>query len=64
MNSGHILHRQVPDDYSVDSSIFLPSLLRGEVAQGFWMTSYVPQVNRYSTLNQHSYNRLQLERLL
>ena len=63
MNSRLISGYVVPEDCPVDPLIFVPSLLHGEAAQGFWTASYVPPRARISSLD-HSYNRLHLRRLL
>jgi hypothetical protein len=63
MNSRLISSYVAPADCPVDPLIFVPSLLHGEAAQGFWTASYVPPMARISSLD-HSYSRLSLRRLL
>jgi len=64
MNSRLISSYVVPEDCPVDPSIFVPCLLHGETAQGFWTASYVPQTTRIGSLDHRSYSRLYLRRLL
>jgi hypothetical protein len=64
MNSRLISSYVTPEDCPVDPSIFVPSLLHGEAAQGFWTASYIPQTTRISSLDHRPYNRLYLRRLL
>jgi hypothetical protein len=64
MNSHLISNYVAPADCPVDPSVFVPTLLHGEVAQGFWTASYVPQTTRTSSLNHRSCNRMYLKRLL
>jgi len=64
MNSRLISSYVAPEDCPVDPSTFVPCLLHGEAAQGFWTASYVPQTTRISSLDHRSYNRLYLRRLL
>src|SRR5712691_6773943 len=60
MNSRLISSYVAPADCPVDPSIFAPSLLHGEAAQGFWTASYVPQTTRTSSFDHRSYNRIYL----
>jgi len=64
MNSCLISSYVAPADCPVDPSIFAPSLLHGEAAQGFWTASYVPQTTRIKSLDQQLYSRLHLKQLL
>ncbi|KAI9460706.1 hypothetical protein F5148DRAFT_1276740 [Russula earlei] len=64
MNSRHISHYVPPADCSVDPLTFVPSLIHGETAQGFWTASYVPQSTQTKSLDAHSYNELLLKQLL
>jgi len=64
MNSFLISSYVAPADCPVDPSIFAPSLLHGEAAQGFWTASFVPQTTQINSLDQHPYSRLRLKQLL
>ena len=64
LNSRLISSHVVPTCCPVDPSIFVPSLLHGETAQGFWTVSYVPPTARISSLDHRSYSQLYLRRLL
>ena len=64
MNSCLISSYVAPADCPVDPSVFAPSLLHGESAQGFWTVSYVPQTTRINSLDQRPYSRLHLKQLL
>ena len=64
MNSTYISRGAPPADGSADPSIFVPTLLYGEVAQGFWTASYVPPKTRTTTLYQHPCDKLYLKQLL
>ena len=64
MNSRLISSYVAPPDCPVDPSTFVPSLLHGEAAQGFWTISYVPQTTRTSTLDHRTYSRMYLRGLL
>jgi hypothetical protein len=64
VNSQHISRCIPPADCPVNSLIFVPNLLHGETAQGFWKASYVPQKTRSISLSQHPYSKEHLKRLL
>jgi hypothetical protein len=64
MISSHISRYVLPAECPADPSIFLPSLLHGETAQGFWTASYVDQTIRSHSLETHSITRVYLKRLL
>ena len=50
MNSRLISSYVAPADCPVNSSIFVPSLLHGDTAQGFWTASSFPQTIRSGSL--------------
>ena len=64
VNSRLISSHIIPGDCPVDSAILIPRLLHGEVAQGFWTASYVPQMTRICSLDYRSCSRLCLKQLL
>jgi hypothetical protein len=64
MNSRHISPYTAPEECSVDPSIFVPRLLRGETAQGFLTATYVQRQIRSETWNQRSFNKVYLTKLL
>jgi hypothetical protein len=64
MNSPHISRHVLPAECPADPSIFLPSLLHGETAQGFWNASYVHQTTRSIGFGQHPVTKVYLRQLL
>ena len=64
IHSRHISRYVPPDDCSVDPSIFIPRLVHGETAQGFWTVTYIPRWTPLRTLDQRPHSRLMLKRLL
>ncbi|KAH8986525.1 hypothetical protein EDB86DRAFT_2809505 [Lactarius hatsudake] len=65
MISRNILPRYVaPDGCSIDPSIFIPRLLRGEAAQGFLMATYIQRQMRSKALGQQPLTRMYLTQLL
>jgi hypothetical protein len=64
MNSRHISRYVLPTECPVDPSIFLPSLLQGETAQGFWTASYVRQTTRSVGLGPQPIPKVYLKGLL
>ena len=64
VSSRLISSHMAPGDCPVDPSILIPHLLHGEVAQGFWTASYIPQMTRICSLDYRSCSRLYLKQLL
>ncbi|KAI0250874.1 hypothetical protein BJV78DRAFT_526274 [Lactifluus subvellereus] len=64
MKSPHISCHGVPADCSVDPSIFVPRLLRGETAQAFWTVTYIPRQTLSEIFDQRQHNHLSLKKLL
>jgi hypothetical protein len=64
MNSHHISRYIIPARCSVDPSTFIPRLVHGETAQGFWTVTYVQQCIRSRILNQYQYTSISLYHLL
>ncbi|KAI9511011.1 hypothetical protein F5148DRAFT_1274479 [Russula earlei] len=64
MNSRHISRYVAPAGCSVDPFAFVPSLIHGETAQGFWTASYVPPTTQTNSLDERSYTELSLKQLL
>ena len=64
MNLRHISHYEVPADCTSDPKIFVPGLFHGEIAQGFWTVTYVPQATRTHAYHQRTFTSLSLKQLL
>ena len=64
MNSRHISSYVAPDECSIDPSIFVPRLLRGETAQGFLTATYVRRQIRSETFRQRTLSKMYLTQLL
>lgn len=65
MKSRHISCHEVSDNCSVDPSIFVPHLLHGETAQGFWTVTYIPRQTQSEIFDQgRSFSDLSLKKLL
>ncbi|KAH9056526.1 hypothetical protein EDB87DRAFT_1636600 [Lactarius vividus] len=64
MISRHLSRYVAPDGCSVDPSIFIPRLLRGETAQGFLTATYVQRKMRSETLGQRTLSKVYLTKLL
>ncbi|KAI9511015.1 hypothetical protein F5148DRAFT_1281300 [Russula earlei] len=64
INSRHISRYVAPAGCSVDPLAFIPSLIHGETAQGFWTASYVPPATQTNSLDDRSYTELSLKQLL
>ncbi|KAF8262192.1 hypothetical protein EI94DRAFT_1744157 [Lactarius quietus] len=64
MNSLHISRYAAPNVCSMDPSIFVPRLLRGETAQGFLTASYIQRQIRSDTLCQRQVTKIHLTTML
>ena len=64
INSQYISHHIPPANCPVAPSIFVPSLLHGEISQGFWTASYVRQTIRSVRLGQLAISKVYMKRLL
>lgn len=64
MNLRHIPRYMAPPCCSVDASTFVPRLLLGETAQGFWTVTYVHQYIKRRSLDPSPHTVLSLNHLL
>ena len=64
MISRYISPYTAPEECLLDSSIFVPRLLRGETAQGFLTANYVQRQIKSETWSRRPFNRTYLTKLL